>query len=152
MQQHLLRPAVHLKLAPLLPGGCLLSCSYPSLQSLYILYITLYIHVIISCISTRAPLRVYLYARTSRVHPRVHHTNLVCTSTRAPYLACTSTHAPHLACTSRASFALMHPSSPSAIKMDLDHSVSHCYILAISLLYFSFINSFWPSALSHNHC
>ena len=166
--------------SPPLPGaGCSPAVSPVCVQSLYILYIPLHIHVTISCIlactTPRAYLHVHLCACTSVCAP-----HLACTSTHAPYLACTSTRAPHLvnltsytsraylcvhlcACTSsrmhlsctiftRAPINIVHPSSPSAIKIDLDYSVSHCYILAISPLYFSFINSFWSSALSHNHC
>ena len=170
MQRHLFRPAVHLKLAPPLSGGCLLSCSYPSLQSLYILYIPLYIHVIISCISTRAlhlvnltsctsrAYLVHLYVCTSsRVHlyactsSRVHlHT---CTSPREPHLVhiyvCTSSHvhlisrAPHLVCTSRASFALVHQLTSCTHQA---HPPSRwTWTIPLATV------TFWPSALSISH-
>ena len=133
---------------------------------------------ITSCTSTLAPLLPMQPLRaprapaacTSTVHAPIACTSNHCRGTsrsvtigtsRAPlvyhqllhHYAFTSSRV-HLSCIicTRAPINLVHPSSPSAIKRDLDHSVSHCYILAISPLYFSFINSFWPSALSHNHC
>ena len=95
------------------------------------------------CTSTRAYLRVHLTSctstRASRAYLRVHlytAPHPMCTSTCAPHLTCTSSRV-HLSCIicTRAPMNLVHPSSPSAIKMDLDHSVSHCYILAISPLF-----------------
>ena len=78
MQRHLFRPAVHLKLAPPLPGGCLLSCSYPSLQSLYIMYIPLYIHVIIFV----QQLLVHPYCTTTA--PLLRHCVVSCSIYVAP--------------------------------------------------------------------
>ena len=73
-----------------------------------------------SCTSTRAPHLVHLTSCTSTHAPlRVHLVHISCVSMWAPLCvhlnSCTSTRAPHLACTSRASFALVHPSSPSVV-------------------------------------
>ena len=99
------RPAVHLKLAPPLPGVCLLSCSFPFCSPctfVYLLSSNLYqsyhctyfykvscasctsmhaLHLvhINSCTSTRAPLCVHLYACTAPREPHLVHL-YVCTS------------------------------------------------------------------------
>ena len=132
-----------------------LACTSRAYIRVHLMHLTLctptcahLIHIY-ACTSTHAP---HLVCTSSALFALVRQSTS-CTSSRVHLYECTSSRV-HLLCfiCTRAPFNLVDPSSPSAIKMDLDHSVSHCYILAISPLYFSLINSFWPSALSHNYC
>ena len=101
---------MHLKLAPPLPGGCLLSCGFPFCSPctyVYLLSSNLYratiVHIstwsrapLLHLTLTRAPLHVHLTSCTS-----VEHLVLLyaCTAPRKPHLvhinSCISMRAPH---------------------------------------------------------
>ena len=121
------RPAVHLKLAPSLPGGSLLSCGFPFCSPCTFVYLlsSTFTRATIVHISARscAPLLhltlthshlMHLYSCTSCTSRASLHVHLcACTSPRAHQLLhlyvctpCTSPHAPlrmhpvHISCTS----------------------------------------------------
>ena len=153
------RPAVHLKLAPPLPGGCLLSCGLPFCSpstfvnllssNIYQSYHCTYFCEV-SCASpaphinsctSRAPLHVH------PVHPShaprapivhlycpcthcVHLMHLSCTSTARAPIACTSTSAPIYYCTTaRAPITSNYSSGTSC-----SHILLHYYCTTTALL------------------